>query len=216
MAGSLADIQQKVYTITNRPDLNIETSQAIARALNFSHMGRPQLGQGQSFPNANFSFDVVEGVQAIPIDPTTGSPALNFSFALPARFRGPQFKYLYCDAPVNCPSINFPGVNANTHLDYVTPAGLFDRQSLLKQCNCYYIAGQNVVIKTDVSRSNLYWGYFQIPSIADSWVVQNFDDLIAWKASAEIFAMLDDNKKTYYESLANQQLAELITSYQDV
>jgi hypothetical protein len=213
---ALDNVLAKVYTITNRPDLNVESTQAANRALRYSHMGRPVLQNYQQFPNSEFSFDLVEATFPVPIDTSTGSGFLNFVIALPARFRGPRFYYLYADPPVNNTSLNFSGLNTNKQLDFVPPGALFDRQALLKQADCYYIAGQNVSIRTSVSRKNIYWAYLQLPSFVDSFIANSdtFSDMIAWKAASEVFAMLDDNKKTYYEQLASQQLIELQTSYQ--
>lgn len=188
---SFTDIQNDVYTITNRPDYVNETIIAIKNATLTAH-------------RSDFYIkDLWEtGIQF---------PASDYLQSLEPKLLSPYYrsmKYLRKYDAVN--------LCAGMLLTPVSVDEVFDSYAM-ERVNIYYGAGAEVQIKMNTQEQYLLLGMYLhpvvIPASYKSWIADEFPELISNKAAATVFKLQGKTvEANMYDALANDAITELKAS----
>lgn len=184
-------------------------TQAAIRELIITHTNRPDLESEMNLAiskalreihySSFFWWDKVEGT--VTLDPVN---QLNYVIDLPCRFR--KFKYLNLDA------------DRTRTLGYLDPNGIFDDSVYTRMKNFYYLGGSVYNVRFSAAATTLYYGYYQIPSLADSWVANNHPEELAALAAAIVLGPMEgeDEKAARLKEEAKIFKDQLKQSYFDL
>lgn len=154
--ATLAAIRPLVFQHTNRPDLVVETDQAIRRALRDLHFS--------SF----FWWDRVDSEEVLdPVD------LLNYSINLPVRFR--SFKFLY------------PNGEQERALTQVGVESIYDPHSYMNKSDVFYLGGSVFNVRFAKKTSSLFYGYYKLPELSDSWIADNDPETLGCRAAQYVW-----------------------------
>lgn len=179
MNAAFTALLGEVYTITNRPDLEAETSMAVrAATLKLHHI--------DFFPR-----DLVE--QHVVFDAADYFQVLAYK-DLFARFRALSYARKYENG------------DATQFLKVITPTDLFDGYGYTKENVCY-LAGEVIQIRSHTEISELLVGYYQnpltVPDDYSSWINDLYPFAIITEAAAAVFKMIGkDEENSLYRQMA--------------
>lgn len=199
---SLAD---DVYTITNRPDMVVETAVAIRKAIRKVH-GADTFKRDLKVQRLNMS-------TYTPVAPNQYRWALELSNF--ERFRRPKNIQYPPDLvpPIHTPAplIDWPaGYQRSRTFEEISVDNLFDSYGWEKP-NFYYIAGNTLMVKSGWYVDFLDLAYYQWPLIPSStsatltsWIADQFPDAIVEEASSLVFKMIgkDDEYNRFAQMFA--------------
>lgn len=184
-------------------------TQAAIRELIITHTNRPDLTDEMNLAiskalrdihySSFFWWDKVEGF--VTLDPVN---QLNYVIELPCRFR--KFKYINLDA------------DRTRTLGYLDPNGIFDDSVMMRHRNFYYLGGSVYNVRFDRAATTLYYGYYQIPSLTDSWVATNHPEELAAAAASFVLGEMEgeDEKAVKLRKAADEFKMQLKQSYFDI
>jgi hypothetical protein len=157
----------EVFTITGRPDLLAETQLAVRRATLFLH------GFDTWFRDFN--------------EKRIDFAASSYTFSISLRDNFTNFrKFRYIkpfDPATGIPTADIIHCNADD---------LWDEFKRAKK-DIYYIAGDNVNIRTSCAQTNFIAGYYQLPNVQDayySWIADIYPYAIVEDAAGRILQMI--------------------------
>jgi hypothetical protein len=185
---TLTELQQEVYTLTNRSDLVAETLAAVrAATLKIHHSDfydRDLFETGISFVNPLY-------LQQI-----------DYKFLVP-RYRA--LKYIR--------KTDASGQENGTLFTVITPDSVLDDYKLNRTDVCY-LAGSVIQLRSSTQVQYCLFGCYRHPDITvthyDSWVATDYPFSIIYEAAATVFKMIGDTDQfAAYTRLADIQLAEV-------
>jgi hypothetical protein len=188
---NLTELQQEVYTLTNRPDLVAQTLLAVRSATLKIHQ-------------ADYFFkDIFE--TGISFSPAAYIQQIEYRTLLP-RWRA--FQYLR--------KTNSTGAEQGKFIDLIVPENVLDEYQINRTDVCY-VAGQVIQIKSSTELQYAILGCYLNPDITvsnyDSWVALDHPYAIVFEAAASVFKMIGDTDQfAAYSTLATQQLVEVRNS----
>lgn len=184
---SLSSLADDVYTLTNRPDLEGETTLAIKNATLKAH-------------RSDFFYkDLFEtGIQ---FDFEQTQQTLDYKLLIP-RWRAA--KYLRFTDLNNC---------QGPFIDIITPDAVLDSYSINKE-NVAYVAGAEFKIRTCKASQYFLLGCYVFPDVTtdgyDSWIADEQPSAIVYEAAATIFKTIGfDEQTAMYTAMAQQERMEL-------
>jgi hypothetical protein len=171
---TLADMVAEVYTITGRPDLVAETSQAVRKATLRAHR------------SDNYYRDLVES--AIVFSATDFTQAFEYKLTFP-RWR--SLKYFRHYDPVTATPGRF--------IDVIDPLDAVNQYGTTRAEVCYP-AGVVFNIRALLQFNTLLVGYYQDPDISvlgySSWVADEHPFLIANTSAADVFKIIGKDEES--------------------
>lgn len=188
---TLAELQQEVYNLTNRPGLVAETLTAIRAATLKLH----QLDYFyKDLEETGVSFTTAEFVQSLPY--RTVFPYWR------------SLKYIR--------KTDSTGTEQGKILDIIVPESILDAYGTNREDVCY-VAGINVQIRSSTSLQYVILGYYKNPNITElgfnSWIALDHPYAIVFEAAAIVFKAIGDTEKfAAYTQLSAMQAAELKNS----
>lgn len=187
---TLTELQQEVYTITNRPDLTAETLLAVRQATLALHQTdfywRDLYETGISFPSVAYIQE---------LDITTLVP----------RFRA--LKYLR--------KSDSSGANG-PFFEVVQPESILDSYGMNRTDVCY-AAGNSIEIKSSTEFQYAFLGCYRNPDIAvasyDSWIAIHHPYAIVFEAAEKVFKMIGKSEEfAAYKLLRDEERQRILVS----
>ncbi len=185
--SQFSDLQDAVYSITNRTDLVAETSLAIRQATLAAH-------RSDYYPG---------DLEELLITPTAASV---FQLDIPSLFvNWRAFQYIR-------PYDTISGTPADFLLEAIRPDGLFDDYMVAK-INVFYVAGTNLNIRLGADYGGFIVGYYKNPVLSpdasyDSWIATQHPACIVNEAAARVMHMIGfEEAAARIKKLAEQELA---------
>lgn len=203
--ATIDSLAEDVYTITNRPDMVVETAVAIRKAIRKIH--------GADLFKRDLKVQRLTMADYTPLDPNQYRWAIELSTF--ERFRRPKLiQYPPSLAyPLNIPApiIDWPaGYQRTREFIEASVDNLFDGYGYEKP-NYYYIAGNTINIRSGWYVDFLEFAYYQWPLIPaststelTSWIASQFPDAIVEEASSLVFKMIgkDDEYNRFAQMFA--------------
>lgn len=195
---TFAELQQDVYTLTNRPDLVNETARAIRKATIKFHAADKWLRDQNT---------VV--VPLTPLNPGDSRYSIPTNSAPFIRFRDVHMVRQYVNPP-NGMFVELKKLEIDNLLDD------YGRE----EYNYYYRSGTSLTLRTYGSWQEAEIVYYQFPDTSpdtySSWIADLYRDFIVEEASAGIFKMIGQDanfqqfEKYFVENLALLRQAEIV------
>jgi hypothetical protein len=188
---TLTELQQEVYTLTNRPDLVAETLSAVRAATLKLHQSdyyyKDIYETGISFPTAAY-------LQQI-----------DYRFLIP-RYR--SLKYIRKTDSTGAQDLGF--------FDIIVPENVLDSYKV-NRTDVAYVAGSVIQLKSSTEFQYLIFGCYIQPNITeasyDSWVALDHPYAIVFEATATVFKAIGDTEQfAAYTALAQMERANVIVS----
>lgn len=210
--ATFSELQDGVYTITNRPDLVNETTVALRKALFKLHMA--DLWK-QDIASASIDFSLLT-----PIEPNV--PRWLIPISTFVRHRRPKNLRI---PPQNLPwswpqsgnALFNPPYNqlpVSGSFEYLTEDNIFDSYNIEKP-NYFYLAGSSLYIKAAWKPQTLDYFYYQYPLFSSSddpdnitsWIADQFQDAVIEEAAGAVFkAIGKDDEAALYRNLFGENL----------
>lgn len=187
---TLTELQQEVYTITNRPDLVAETLLAVRQSTLALHQNdyywKDLKEHGISFPEPAY----LQELQFRPIIP---------------RFRA--LKYLR--------KSDATGVGL-AFIHIVQPESVLDEYSINRNDVCY-AAGDSIEIRSSTQLQYALLGYYENPNISvtgyTSWIASDHPYAIVFEAAEKVFKMIGKSEEfAAYKLLRDEEVRRLMIS----
>lgn len=181
-----SDLQAKVYTLTDRPDLVNETLAALRLAVRTAHKSGKYWRDLNTYDTAVLS--------------TTTSPQ---SFAVAGTVS--RFRQIATIRDKNNPSVYFTEVRID---DIVDEDGYY-------RTDVYWAMGTMVYIRASNPSTQYTMEYYQIPvttdaSIVSSWIADEYEDAVVYLAAATVCGMVGEQEiKRTMEQLAALAIKDL-------
>ena len=170
---NLTELQQEVYTLTNRPDLVAETLSAVRAAT-------LKLHQSDYFYKDLFETGVVFTYAAY-------LQQLEYRDLIP-NWR--SLKYIRKTDASGSDSLGF--------FDLIVPENVLDSYTL-NRSDVAYVAGSVIQMKSSTEFQYMILGCYVNPDITtsgyDSWIAQDHPYAIIFEAAATVFKMIGDTEK---------------------
>ncbi len=200
--ADLNSLVQKVFTITNRPDLQAETELAVKSAILQAH-------RLDYFPKdlreETLKFTTAEYLQAI-----------EYKTLFP-RFKSLKYIRKY-DNSTTPPSNNLWYENGmGSFLKMLTPEQVLDRYSFQLADVCY-LAGSLLQIKSSTKLGYVVLGFYQYPDVTpagfNSWIADECEEGIYFLAAAIVFGTVLSNQSAAgaNQAQASQALKQLVST----
>lgn len=176
-----------VYTLTNRPDLEAETKQAVRAATLKAHQ-------------SDFYYkDIYE----------TGIAFQTSEYAQALEYRNVVPKYRSIKYIRKTDSTGVPG----DFISSITPATALDRYGKTKE-DVFYAAGEVIQIKSSTSLQYILFGCYVNPDITESgynsWIALDHPFVIIYEAAAIVYkAIGQDDAAATFRNMVGEQLAML-------
>lgn len=185
---TLAELQQEVYTLTNRPALIAETLTAVRSAT-------LKLHQLDYFYRDLFETGVVFNSSAY-------LQQIDY-YSLVPRYRA--LKYIR--------KTDSTGQEQGTFFDVIPPETVLDQYYTNREDVCY-VAGRYIQLRSSTEVQYVLWGMYLNPDISvatfDSWIAVQHPYAIVFEAAAIVFKAIGDTEQfAAYTQLAAQQAAEV-------
>lgn len=220
---TLTELTTAVYAITNRPDLVNETWVAIQSATLKAHQSdyywKDIFETGLSFDTADYN-QSFQYRQVIPLWRSSkyirkfpNSAELN----LAAQATNVNQLFAVYSNPVSGVP-GFDGTNVATQDLKLIEIENFRDYFHLQKLDVYYMAGQNLQIRTHNQEQNYLLGCYLNPDITtagyNSWIALDHPFAIIFEAAAQVFKMIgkDDESSMYRTQVMPEQLAMLKAS----
>ena len=171
-----------VYTITNRSDLEAETSMAVRAAT-------LKLHQSDFYPR-----DLVES---------------RVQFSTADYFQALAYKALFPGMRALSYVRKYESDEPTQFLDLVSPTNILDSYSLAKE-NIAYLAGEVVQIRSNTQITDVLLGFYNnpttLPDTYASWIADLYPFAIVTEAAAQVFKMIGkDEEAAMYKQLSMEQ-----------
>jgi hypothetical protein len=185
---TLTELQDEVYTLTNRPDLVTQTLAAIRAAT-------LKLHQMDYFPKDIFETGII-------FTPAAYLQTLEFRNIIP-RYRA--FKYLR--------KTDSTGTELGAFIDLIDPTNSLDYFNTTRSDVCY-LAGQALQIRSSTELQYALFGCYIQPDITvatyDSWIAVDHPYAIVYEAAASVFKSVGDTEQfAAFSQLSAAQMAEV-------
>lgn len=187
---TLTELQQEVYSITNRPDLVAETLTAVRQSTLALHQ-------------ADFYWkDIYE--TGISFSASAYNQELEFRTILP-RFRA--LKYLRKSDSTGA---------AGAFFDVVQPESVLDNYGM-DRTNVCYAAGASIEIKSSTQFQYALLGCYLHPDITvlgfDSWIANDHPYAIVYEAAEKVFKMIGKTEEfAAFKFLRDEERQRLVIS----
>lgn len=173
---TLSELQDAVYTITNRPDLTTQTQQAVRAATLKCHQ-------------ADFFYkDIYE--TGIEFSESLYEQDFEYRTFIP-RFRAMKYARVW-DATDESPLQFF---------EAVSPENVLDTYNIART-DVYYLGGAEIHFKCSVEFTHMLFGCYLNPDIAVatfdtnlSWIAQDHPFAIVYEAASKILGQIGNEKK---------------------
>ena len=188
---TLTELQQEVYTLTNRPDLVAETLSAVRAATLKLHQ------------KDYFYKDIYE--TGVMFDKVGYQQQLEYRTLIP-RYR--SLKYIRKTDSTGSDTLGF--------FDIIVPENVLDGYALNKN-DVAYVAGQVIQIRSSTQFQYAIIGVYLQPDITEatytSWIAIDHPYAIVFEAAATVFKMIGDTEKfAAHSALAQMELQNIIIS----
>lgn len=187
---TLTELQQEVYTITNRPTLVAETLLAVRQATLAMH----QMDYWwKDLKETGISFDTSAYYQT-----------LEYRSLLP-RFR--SLKYLRKSDSTG---------TVGAFFDVIQPESVLDNYSV-DRTNVCYAAGDSLELRSSTLFQYVAMGYYENPDVSvatyNSWIALDHPYAIVLKAAESVFKMIGKTEEfAAYKLLRDEEMQRLIAS----
>ena len=186
MTVSLSSLISDVYLLTNRPDLEGETTLAVKAATIKAHSSDDYI---YDFQENSIAFDSSDYFQSL--DVKTIFPL----------WRKGRYLRIYDNTP-------YTGGPSNV-LKYIEPEKVVDEFGA-NRTDIWYQAGSNLQIRTSAPSQYFLIGYYKNPDVTangfNSWIADNYPMAIVYEAAAIVFKTIgyDEQVVTYRGMVAEQ------------
>lgn len=188
---TLTELQQEVYTLTNRPDLVAETLSAVRAATLKLHQ------------KDYFYKDLYE--TGVLFDTAKYQQQLEYRTLLP-RYR--SLKYIRKTDSTGSDTLGF--------FDIIVPENVLDAYQINRN-DVAYVAGTVIQIRSSTQFQYILLGCYLNPNIAEanysSWIAMDHPYAIIFEATATVFKMVGDTENfAAYTALAQMELQNIFVS----
>jgi len=186
MTVSLSSLISDVKLLTNRDDLEGETTLAVKAATVKAHS------------SDDYIYDFQEN--SIQFDSAAYFQSLDIRSVFPL-WRKARYLRIYDNTP-------YTG-GPSAFVNYVEPEKVIDEFGA-NRTNIFYQAGSNLQIRTDAPSQYFLIGYYKNPDVTtngyNSWIADNYPMAIIYEAAAIVFKTIgyDEQVSTYRGMVAEQ------------